>query len=61
MYFIFTNMLHPFLYIILFFSFSSSSKLPEGFVYLTDTEPLIQQDIRYAKNFNFMGRIPNIS
>ena len=30
--------------------------LPNGFVYLSDVDPTIIQDMRYASNNNFMGR-----
>ncbi len=30
--------------------------LPEGFVYLSNIDPTIVQDMRYASNDNFMGR-----
>jgi D-alanyl-D-alanine dipeptidase len=32
------------------------SNLPAGFVYLSDIDPSIQQEMRYASNDNFMGR-----
>ena len=33
-----------------------SNKLPDGFVYLADIDPSIQQDIKYAGDDNFIGR-----
>jgi D-alanyl-D-alanine dipeptidase len=33
-----------------------AATLPEGFVYLRDTDPTIVQDIRYASAHNFVGR-----
>ncbi len=32
------------------------SRLPNGFFYLSDIDPTIVQDVKYAKNDNFMGR-----
>lgn len=45
-----------FLLIILSSSTYATAKLPKGFVYLKDIDPSIQQDIRYAGSYNFMGR-----
>ncbi|QLH42934.1 MAG: M15 family metallopeptidase [Coxiellaceae bacterium] len=33
-----------------------ANKLPPNFVYLSDIDPTIQQDIRYADQHNFIGR-----
>jgi zinc D-Ala-D-Ala dipeptidase len=33
-----------------------ASALPQGFVYLTDTDPTIIESVRYYKSDNFMGR-----
>jgi D-alanyl-D-alanine dipeptidase len=34
----------------------AGAALPQGFVYLRDTDPTIVQDIRYAGSHNFVGR-----
>ncbi|MFN7098383.1 MAG: M15 family metallopeptidase, partial [Gammaproteobacteria bacterium] len=34
----------------------TAKALPDGFVYLSDVDPTIQQDIRYASYHNFIGR-----
>jgi D-alanyl-D-alanine dipeptidase len=34
----------------------TAKALPDGFVYLSDVEPSIQQDMRYASPHNFIGR-----
>ncbi|MEL6290147.1 MAG: M15 family metallopeptidase [Pseudomonadota bacterium] len=38
------------------FTPSSATALPAGFVYLSDLDPTIEQDIRYAGPDNFIGR-----
>lgn len=40
----------------LFGYFLSVGALPQGFVYLHDVDPTIQQDMRYAGAHNFVGR-----
>lgn len=35
---------------------ASQKGLPQGFAYLADVAPTILQDVRYAGNFNFVGR-----
>lgn len=32
------------------------AKLPQGFVYLSDVDPSIMQEMRYASHYNFLGR-----
>ena len=34
---------------------ASAAEMPQGFVYLRDVDPSIQQDMRYAGSTNFMG------
>lgn len=33
------------------------SALPQGFVYLTDVDPAVIENVRYATNQNFLGRV----
>ena len=42
-------------YSIIFFSFSYSSQLPQGFVYIIDLVPNIKIDLKYYTNDNFVG------
>ena len=42
-------------YSIFFFSFSYSSQLPQGFVYIIDLVPNIKIDLKYYTNDNFVG------
>lgn len=35
---------------------AQSSSLPEGFVYLSEADPTIKQEVRYAGSNNFIGR-----
>jgi len=37
-------------------SFGATDTLPRGFVYLSDIDPNIVQDMRYASSHNFVGR-----
>ena len=41
---------------VLCFSLSAQAELPDGFVYLSDIDPSIIQDIRYYGGHNFAGR-----
>lgn len=38
------------------FSLADKVKMPEDFVYLTDIDPTIIENVRYRTNENFMGR-----
>ena len=33
------------------------TRLPEGFIYLSEVDPSIEQDVRYATNNNFTGKV----
>ena len=43
-------------YSIFFFSFSYSSQLPQGFVYIIDLVPNIKIDLKYYTKHNFVGK-----
>lgn len=49
---------HAWLFIFIAVS-AHAERLPDQFVYLSDIEPSIQQDIRYAGNNNFIGHTIN--
>ncbi|MCP3659640.1 MAG: M15 family metallopeptidase [Bacteroidetes bacterium] len=44
------------IFILLNFKINTQNNLPDGFVYLSDIDDTIYQDIRYASNHNFVGR-----
>ncbi len=45
-----------FIFLLIAWQTTFAAKLPEGFVYLKEIDPSIQQEMRYKTNHNFIGR-----